>query len=436
MGDITIHHGRETSLSSSEKEQRKKPESDSTERHSFDANEAESSRPEPSTGHRSEEDKKPVDLSDEVDEQSLKEAKVVLKYFTGFKEILWFDQKEGIKDIVITRPMELIKSMRTIINHETAASIMEGSPRSSSGTDRERGLLSFEEFEAYFDALEESYAFAAEELWIYLKELGLAFPLKAFEPSYTTSGDKELYLLPCLITDQTGQSIQRKYQEMRDSTRSTMMQYTFDHIREGTEAFQDLIKAFIETFLWNGRGGKILNAFNQKVEERKLGVISGFHGILRWSTSEDKDSDELFEFLILHHLSKGDPFQQSISIHLKTWDISRSSQLAISVLMKKITEFLPGTPAIQREFQPEVNTMEEEPEKCPICLETSLTEPVVTDCAHMICWPCLINNRSTSESNGYECPMCRQTYKIVTSVNRKGNEILHFCFKLCVIQEV
>ena len=51
--------------------------------------------------------------------KSLDEAKVVLRYFAGLKDILWFEQREGIKDIVITKPMTLVESMRTIISHKT-----------------------------------------------------------------------------------------------------------------------------------------------------------------------------------------------------------------------------------------------------------------------------------------------------------------------------
>ena len=44
--------------------------------------------------------------------------KTILKYFAMCKDILWFHEREGIKDKVVTRPMALIESMRTLINHK------------------------------------------------------------------------------------------------------------------------------------------------------------------------------------------------------------------------------------------------------------------------------------------------------------------------------
>ena len=177
-----------------------------------------------------------------------------------------------------------------------------------------------------------------------------------------------------------------------------------------------------------------MNAFNQKVEERKLGVTGGFHGVLRWSANDGEDSDELFEFLMLHHLNTGDnnsstgsvAFQQSITVHLKAWGGTGSSESAMKVLEKLDKEFLPGVLSTQKKFVSADCNKEEEPEECPICMEESFTEPVFTDCAHMICWPCLHTVRSTPSKNRYKCPMCRSPYATVTSVNTKGNNVHQF----------
>ena len=58
--------------------------------------------------------------------------------------------------------------------------------------------------------------------------------------------------------------------------------------------------------------------------------------------------------------------------------------------------------------------------KCPICQDDCFTDPVVTECGHLICWPCLNRNRSTAVHNKENCPMCRHTYGSVMSVNMKG----------------
>ena len=61
--------------------------------------------------------------------------------------------------------------------------------------------------------------------------------------------------------------------------------------------------------------------------------------------------------------------------------------------------------------------------KCPICQEDCFTDPVVTECGHLICWPCLARNRSSAEHNRNNCPMCRQTYGSVMSINMKGKAL-------------
>ena len=371
--------------------------------------------------------------------QSLDEAKVVLRYFAGFKEILWFDKREGIKEIVVTQPMELIKSMRTVISHKPSANTTEACQQMpTTGNEKEKGLISFEEFQTDYNKQEEDHAFSAEELWHFFEELGLAYRLKAFEPSYTMTGTRELFLFPCLVTSQTEKEVfEVKHREMetslKDSSKSAVLQYNSTQLSstKSTDVFQDLVKLFVEKFLWNGRGGKILNAYNQEVEGRKLGVTSGFHGVLRWSANEEEDSDELFEFLMLHHMSAG--FQQSVSAHLKGWGIG-ASELASSVLKNLDKEFLPG---VTEEPKSSACQKEEEPEKCPICWDSSFTEPVFTDCAHMFCWPCLIRHRSSPKlKDRYKCSICRKSYATVTSVNTKGNYVHSFTLKIFLVQEV
>ena len=63
---------------------------------------------------------------------------------------------------------------------------------------------------------------------------------------------------------------------------------------------------------------------------------------------------------------------------------------------------------------------------CPVCQEDCFIDPVVTDCGHLICWPCLNRNRSTAEHNPNNCPVCRQTYGSVLSVNMKGETLFSY----------
>ena len=163
----------------------------------------------------------------------------------------------------------------------------------------------------------------------------------------------------------------------------------------------------------------MLNTFSQKVENRKLGITGGFHGVLRWSHSEE--SDELFEFLILHQHKVGTGnseiksrvFQQSISIYLKALAGSDPSLSASSILWTLDREFFQSLhkgrksrrlPNLTRQSC-KAGVEEDNPEEnCPVCMEMLFTEPVVTDCGHIICWPCFVNLRL---HNRDDCPMCR-----------------------------
>ena len=111
---------------------------------------------------------------------------------------------------------------------------------------------------------------------------------------------------------------------MSHSSEAISLQYRIDDAKEGLGAFNHLIKSFTETFLWAGRGGILKHAYSQKVEKRKLGIMAGFHGVLRWSGGEESSSDELFEFLLLDRKERRDEhfgvgtfaIQESISVHL------------------------------------------------------------------------------------------------------------------------
>ena len=108
----------------------------------------------------------------------------------------------------------------------------------------------------------------------------------------------------------------------------------------------------MEKFLWDGRGGRILDAYSQKVEKRKLGIMGGFHGVLRWSDGGEEGEDELFEFLLLHHEESTGlgtfSIQQSISVHLKAWAGGHLSPSAMKILQTLDEEFTRSIPNIFR----------------------------------------------------------------------------------------
>ena len=78
------------------------------------------------------------------------------------------------------------------------------------------------------------------------------------------------------------------------------MLYTLDSDHEGFGAYSTLVKEFTGMFFGQKHcNGEIDVAFSQKVEQRRLGIVAGFHGSLTWIGDEGQ-SKETFSFLILH----------------------------------------------------------------------------------------------------------------------------------------
>ena len=84
--------------------------------------------------------------------------------------------------------------------------------------------------------------------------------------------------------------------------------------------------------------------------------MGGFHGVLRWSDGGEEGSDELFEFLLLHHEEKVEQYaglgifviQRSISVHLKAWAGGHLSTSAMKILRTLDEEFTRSIPNIFR----------------------------------------------------------------------------------------
>ena len=133
--------------------------------------------------------------------------------------------------MVITKPMALIESMRTIINHN----ISKGSTgKDCSGPPTvamsKEGLISYQDFQSLYQGQDESKVFSADQLLTFLRELGLAFPVKAHEQFKDDQGSKLFILVPSLITDDTEEAMKEKHQEMVTSAEAISVQYKVDPV--------------------------------------------------------------------------------------------------------------------------------------------------------------------------------------------------------------
>ena len=230
-----------------------------------------------------------VDLKkDEV----LQEMSTILDYFVTEGEILWYKDKEVLCETLITQPMILVRSLRTIITHK-AANKFEGVKFKARRCDiRDRGLLTFSDFQEVYNS-QKFPIFPAKETWEFIVQLGLGIPLQE------TEGDK-LMMIPCLINE-TMEPLVNKIEENLDKDEEAIcVRYLFDRSSATIGLYHKFLEIFSQIFLWGENGGDIDMAFSQKVEGKKLGCVGGVQGSIKWITEGMQEPDS-FTFLILEY---------------------------------------------------------------------------------------------------------------------------------------
>ena len=233
-----------------------------------------------------------------------KEVSTILSYLTEIGEILWFKQKP---ELVICKPMDFIQSLRNIITHNLAKSC-SGVKFLQTKSDLEtKGVLSFEDFKAIYA----SNDFPAKEMWDLIVQLGLGFLLK-----------EEVMIIPSLVSDNKGEMIANEEKEFGNCDETLCLNYHLDRNESTVNVYFELLNVLAKCFFWDNRGGDLRFTFGQKVENKRLGLVNGASGNLRWLTTDVKRS-EVFDFLILEHEANENnisaPFAttKEIRIHLR-----------------------------------------------------------------------------------------------------------------------
>ncbi|KAK3142940.1 hypothetical protein QOZ80_4BG0354530 [Eleusine coracana subsp. coracana] len=87
--------------------------------------------------------------------------------------------------------------------------------------------------------------------------------------------------------------------------------------------------------------------------------------------------------------------------------ISRADTQKYTDLDKLAQRFLEGVQSDSRAYVEEVveEIRQGATAECPICLESASDDPVITPCAHRMCWECLISSWTTPDEG--PCPLCR-----------------------------
>ena len=68
-----------------------------------------------------------------------------------------------------------------------------------------------------------------------------------------------------------------------------------------------------------------------------------------------------------------------------------------------------------------------EPPECPVCFDDTFTEPVNLSCGHIVCWPCLGENRNSGAETALLCPHSLCEYERATPTFLSGSRIDFVC---------
>ena len=245
------------------------------------------------------------------------EFSIVLNYFTSRGEILWFRDHPDLRKTVICQPMEFVKALRTVISHKFVQNFKGVQLEDRKSELLKTGLLSREDFQRFYKSTDQT--FSEREVWNFLIELNLACSLA-----------DDYILVPCLINDKMERKMMLKAEELSKCPEAITVQYKFDHDSQSIGKYHQVLSLFIKNFVWGEeKGGNIIHAFSQKVEQRKLGVVGGVGGHLTWLKPGDVQDPDVFEFQITEIETSFQAFGGSDDEETKCHAVHRAIRLTL-----------------------------------------------------------------------------------------------------------
>ena len=272
-----------------------------------------------------------------------KEVKSILFYLTEIGEILWFKQKQ---DLVICKPMDFIQSLRNIITHNLVKQCPGVQFIQTKTNIENKGILSLEDFRTIHTCKE----FPADIMWDLITQLKLGFQLK--KEDTLRNAQKEVMIIPSLISDKMRDKFVTEENDLNMCDNALCLNYHFDREEATVNIYFDLLHEVAKCFFWEDRGGDLRMTFGQKVENRRLGLVNGASGEIRWLLKDIKKAEK-FDFMILEYEnSEGDvPFAtgKQLRIHLTPTEevgerrrrITKDVFEIFQKLDKKFTKILP-----------------------------------------------------------------------------------------------
>jgi hypothetical protein len=283
----------------------------------------------------------------ESDNKIAEEIKIILRFFTNLGDILWYHNNPSLSQIVMIRPMDLVRSLRFVVNHDVEKrfkSLVKFTETKKNLL--QKGIISFSDFQSIYNG----QAFTAEQTWEILCQLGLACLLIK---------DHEHFIhVPCLISQKNEVKVKEKEYELQNNQEALHVQYFCDHSSIGL--YNEMLKVMTENLLWGVKGGDIELAYSQKVEGRKLGNVGGVQGTMLWPPPGSGRKSDVFQFLLAEYETEDPDEEDQIkkcfavhrSIHLyikpEKGCLSRSSMEILQNLDAKFSPALGTLPVHRR----------------------------------------------------------------------------------------
>ena len=182
-----------------------------------------------------------------------------IKFLREMTDILWFKETPGLRDIIISDPMNLIRALRSLIKPNLASYFDKREPSSEGHYIRltQQGSITKEVFKTIYRARH----FTAEETWDFLSQLDIACSLNE---------EKTEAFIPCLISDEMEERVNNKLAEFKRNGSSLCVEYTFSRGAATVGMFNKLLSKFTQAFNIGETNESIKMAFAQKVEKREI----------------------------------------------------------------------------------------------------------------------------------------------------------------------
>ena len=234
----------------------------------------------------------PADVPDREEEYKARRDEVItiVDFFKGNGELLHYPDNTNLSELVITRPMDFVRSLRTVISHKTVKNFKKAQFQEQQFELLQKGLLSYDDFVSIYRSGPEQ-AFSEAQVWDFLIQLQLACPMDA---------ERRQILVPSLITDSMEEVMKTREKELERSEACVVLQYNFDKNLKSVAMYNRFLRTLTESMMLGDKGGEIHMSYSQKVEMKKLGNVAAVQGVLRWSTTNIQRPDE-FEFLLAEY---------------------------------------------------------------------------------------------------------------------------------------